>query len=164
MHLSPEMASFALTLDECSNLTKAYEATRKTFSEHLSRRNGFDPNLLETAKNSLIFQLIDDLKSVSSTSAYSMSCLFKGVELDAVPKLFKKIENVKIEELKDLLGSLMQCLCLEIRIRIVWLSVIRQSPKSEAVVNEFSESFHRKLNVIGKLDECFCSLIDKISI
>ncbi len=85
MHLSPELASLELQLDECSNLTKAYEATRKTFADHLSRRNGFDPNLLETAKNSLIFQLIDDLKSVSSTSAYSMSCLFKGVDLEAVP-------------------------------------------------------------------------------
>jgi Zn-dependent M16 (insulinase) family peptidase len=161
MHLSPEMASFELTLDECSNLTKAYEATRKTFSEHLSRRNGFDPNLSETAKNSHIFQLIDDLKSVFSTSAYSMSCLFKGVELNAVPKLFKKIENVKIEELKDLLGSYIMPLFGDENSNCL---VVCHPAKSEAVVNEFSESFHRKLNVVGKLDECFCSLIDKISI
>ena len=85
MHLSPEVASLELNLDECSNVTKAYEATRKTFMDHLNKKNGFDPNLLETAKNSLIFMLIDDLKSVSSISAYSMSCLFKGVTLNAVP-------------------------------------------------------------------------------
>lgn len=84
MHLSPELASLELQLDECSNVTKAYEATRKTFTEHLTKKNSFDPNLLETAKNSLIFMLIDDLKSVSSMSAYSMSCLFKGVELNSV--------------------------------------------------------------------------------
>ena len=53
-------------------------------------------------------------------------------KIDCIYKIliFYKILNLKkIEELKDLLGSLMQCLCLEMRIRIVWLSVIRQSPK-----------------------------------
>ena len=83
--MSPELASLELQLDECSNLSKAYQATRKLFSGHLTKKNGFDPNLLETAKNSLVFQLIDDLKSVSSLSAYSMSCLFKGVGLNDVP-------------------------------------------------------------------------------
>lgn len=44
----------------------------------------FDENLFESAKNSLIFLLIDDLKSVSSLASYSLSCLFKNVEFDAV--------------------------------------------------------------------------------
>jgi hypothetical protein len=52
--------------------------------DHLSKRNEFDENLLESAKNSLIFLLIDDLKSVSNYSAYSMSCIFKGVKIDAI--------------------------------------------------------------------------------
>ena len=50
----------------------------------MNDKDEFDDNLLETAKNSLIFLLIDDLKSMSSISAFSMSCLFKGVEINAV--------------------------------------------------------------------------------
>jgi hypothetical protein len=52
---------------------------------HLNDNDEFDENLLETAKNSLIFLLIDDLKSMSGISGYSLSCFFKGVEINAVP-------------------------------------------------------------------------------
>jgi Zn-dependent M16 (insulinase) family peptidase len=105
MYLNPEKALINLSLDECSNVTKAYESTRKILvikhvhlfferkfynkgfnlkKDHLSNRTEFDENLLESAKNSLIFLLIDDLKSVSNYSAYSMSCIFKGVKIDAI--------------------------------------------------------------------------------
>lgn len=42
----------------------------------------FDENLFESAKNSLIFLLIDDLISISNYTSYSMLCHFKGIELN----------------------------------------------------------------------------------
>lgn len=44
----------------------------------------FDENLYESAKNSLIFLLIDDLISVSNYASYSMSCHFKGIEINEI--------------------------------------------------------------------------------
>jgi hypothetical protein len=46
--------------------------------------DGFDEQLLETAKNSLIFLLIDSLKSVTSLSQYSMACHFKDIDVDSI--------------------------------------------------------------------------------
>lgn len=83
IHVSPEKGLIDLGLEKCANLTKAYEATRSLFTEHLDEEE-FDENLFESAKNSLIFLLIDDLKSVSNFSSYSLSTFFKQVEIDAV--------------------------------------------------------------------------------
>ena len=83
IHVSPEKGLIDLGLEKCANLTKAYEATRKLFSEHLDE-DQFDENLFESAKNSLIFLLIDDLKSVSNFSSYSLSTFFKQVDIHAV--------------------------------------------------------------------------------
>lgn len=83
IHVNPEKGLIDLGLEKCANLTKAYEATRKLFSEHLDDEE-FDENLFESAKNSLIFLLIDDLKSVSNFSSYSLTTFFKQVDIDAV--------------------------------------------------------------------------------
>jgi predicted Zn-dependent peptidase len=117
-------------------LTKAYEATRKVFSDHLNRKSGFDAQLLETAKNSLVFLLIDDLKSVSSMSAYSMSCLFKGVGLGAVPELFERIQRVEMGELKRLLKAyIMPMFCDENANCLV----VCHPAKSDGITKEFSQ-------------------------
>jgi len=76
-------------------------------------------------------------------------------------RLFKRIEGVKIGELKELLGAYIMPLFGDENSNCL---VVCPPAKSEAVVNEFSQSFDRKLNMIGKLDECFCSLIDKIAL
>jgi hypothetical protein len=51
----------------------------------LANKSAFDPELLESAKNSLIFLLINDLKSTSDYSAYSMNGIFKGINLSHTP-------------------------------------------------------------------------------
>lgn len=84
IHVSPEKGMLELSLDKCANLTKAYESTKKLFTEHLTQKDEFDENLFESAKNSLIFLLIDDLKSVSNFSSYSLSTFFKNTDLNAV--------------------------------------------------------------------------------
>jgi hypothetical protein len=50
--------------------------------------DNYDEQLLESAKNSLIFMLIDDIKSVSNYSSYSLSCLFKNTDINSVTLVF----------------------------------------------------------------------------
>ncbi|CAF0960511.1 unnamed protein product [Brachionus calyciflorus] len=151
MHISPEKALLELSLDKCANLTKAYESTRKLFTEHLNKKNAFDENLFESAKNSLIFLLIDDVKSVSSFSSYSLSCFFKKVELNAVQELIKKIEKVDIDEMKPLLKKYLMPLFDD---NYSNCFIICHPAKSESISNDFSEKFDRKLNLITKADDC----------
>jgi hypothetical protein len=44
----------------------------------------FDEELFETAKNSLVYLLIDSLKSVSSLAEHSMLKFFKGTDKDSL--------------------------------------------------------------------------------
>lgn len=153
--INPETAKFKLSLNECSNLQKAYDATRTLFSEHLNNKSMFDGNLLESAKNSLIFLLIDDLKSVSNMSAFSMSCLFKKQNLSAIAELIKKIEKIEIKELRKLLKSYIMPLFDDETSNCL---IVCNPSKSKAIIEEFNEKFDRKLNVIGKVDECLCAV------
>ncbi len=53
--------------------------------EYVEDPETYDDQMLESAKNSLIFLLIDDIKSVSNYASYSLGCIFNQKDLNSVP-------------------------------------------------------------------------------
>jgi Zn-dependent M16 (insulinase) family peptidase len=136
--INPEKAIIELGLDECSNLVKAYEAMHETFGEHIRNKSEFEADLLESAKNSLIFLLINDLKSMSDYSGYSMNTLFKGHDLNHTPDLIKKVEKVDIKELRRLLKTYIMPMFNEDSANCL---IVCNPSKSESIITEFSKKY-----------------------
>lgn len=65
-----------------------------------------------------------------------MSCLFKGVELNAVAELFERIRKVEISELKKLLKAYIMPLFCDENANCL---IVCHPAKSDAITNDFSQ-------------------------
>ena len=67
---------------------------------HTEGEEPWDPLQVESAKSSLIFELIEKEKSVGEVVQESLLSFFKGVDREYTRKFLEMVNNVTIEDLK----------------------------------------------------------------
>lgn len=87
-----------LVFSRATNVFGAYKES-KELVEHQLKTKKWDKTLLESAKSSLIFEIIEEEKNIGNVVSLSLSSYFQGVDYKFNRKLLGLIEKVTIDNL-----------------------------------------------------------------
>eukprot|EP00092_Neocalanus_flemingeri_P035801 GFUD01038981.1.p1 GENE.GFUD01038981.1~~GFUD01038981.1.p1 ORF type:complete len:1002 (+),score=290.69 GFUD01038981.1:52-3057(+) len=99
MWSSTDTGQLFLTLYRSTNLVKAYEEAKKVVMSHVDGRESWDLTLFESAKSSLIFNLIQKHENIGNVVTESLLNSLRGVDRDHDKKFLEKVDQVNIEDL-----------------------------------------------------------------
>ncbi|CAD7087874.1 unnamed protein product [Hermetia illucens] len=101
----PNEGLLCLTLYRATNVVAAFKEAKNTIEAQLAAGAKWDSNLLESARSSLIFEIIEREKSVGNLIVQGLLTTFKNVPADYNQLLVKKVNAVDTEQL-DKVGKL----------------------------------------------------------
>lgn len=87
------------TLYRASNVTAAFQEMKSTIQNHVNKITNWDKSLLESAKSSLIFEIIERERCIGNLVRQSLLSSFKNVNADYNKILVKKVNEVTLEDL-----------------------------------------------------------------
>jgi len=99
MFPSTNKGQLFLTLFKATHPVKAFEEAKRIVMSHVEGKEGWDMTLLESAKSSLIFELIDKEKSLGEVAQESLLSSFKGVDREHNRKFLEMVDQVTVEDL-----------------------------------------------------------------
>lgn len=79
MVAKPHEGLLYLVFYRATNVVGAYKETKDIVTEQLKNKN-WDSNLLESAKSSLIFEIIEEEKTIGNVVSRSLTSYFQGVD------------------------------------------------------------------------------------
>ncbi|XP_014204980.1 uncharacterized protein C05D11.1 [Copidosoma floridanum] len=100
----PNEGLLYLQFYRATNPVDSYKET-KAIIENMLSTNSWDQLLFESAKSSLIYQIVQEEKSVGDMVAKAIASHFKKVPIDYTARLVKKISAVKIKDLERVLPT-----------------------------------------------------------
>jgi len=95
----PNEGLLYLSLYRATNVVGAYKETKSIVEAQLQENATWDDTLLESARSSLIFEIIEREKSVGDVVVQALLFTFKNTSVDYNRTLVQKINAVKKEEL-----------------------------------------------------------------
>ena len=98
--VSTNKGQIYFTLYKATHPHKAFEEGKRIIMSHTGGEEPWDPLQVESAKSSLIFELIEKEKSVGEVVQESLLSFFKGVDRDYTRKFLEMVNNVTIDDLK----------------------------------------------------------------
>lgn len=87
-----------LIFAKATNVLSAYQEAKEIVNKHVSTKE-WDSTLLESAKSSLIFDIIEEEKTIGSVVGLSLRSYFDGVDYSYNRKLLEALEYVTTEDL-----------------------------------------------------------------
>ncbi|XP_037047629.1 uncharacterized protein C05D11.1-like [Bradysia coprophila] len=100
LSLMPHEGLLYLALYRATNVTAAFKETKAIIEALLQPDGVWDPTQLESAKSSLIFEVIEREKSVGDLVVQSLLSTFKMVPKDYNRLMVKKINAVTVDDLR----------------------------------------------------------------
>jgi len=88
-----------MSLYKATHPLKAFEEAKRIVMSHVKNKDSWDETLFESAKSSLIFELIEREKSISEAVQESIISSFKGVDRKYNRQFLELIDKVNREEL-----------------------------------------------------------------
>jgi Zn-dependent M16 (insulinase) family peptidase len=83
---------------------KALEASRKIVHDHMTGTVEFDPLMLEGAISSIVVAFANEQQTLASAASASfIQAVMRGLPNDYMETLLKKVREIKVEEIKDVL-------------------------------------------------------------
>lgn len=87
-----------LVFSRATNVFGAYKESKELVEQQLKSKK-WDNTLLESAKSSLIFEIIEEEKNIGNVVSLSLSSYFQGVDYKFNRRLLGLIENVTVDDL-----------------------------------------------------------------
>lgn len=87
-----------LVFGRSTNVVGAYNESKEIVTKQLSSVE-WDERQLEAARSSLIFEIIDEEKTIGDVVMLSMSSYFQGVEYKYNRSLISRIKNITVDDL-----------------------------------------------------------------
>lgn len=78
-----------------TNIVGAYKETKEIISKHLEQKE-WDETLLESARSSLIFEIIDEEKTIGSVVTLSVTSYFQNVDYEYNRYEFLNVIKIQI--------------------------------------------------------------------
>ncbi|XP_013400143.1 uncharacterized protein C05D11.1 [Lingula anatina] len=149
MSIKQETGQLYFILSRAAQLSNAYKQAKIIVEEFLTGQTEFTEVDLETAKSSLIFEIIEEETSVSDTAFQSILSYYRGVEVDYNRQLLQDIAKVSIKDLQRVSKQYFSQLFDQTKSRC---AVCCDSAKVEELQKEFKE-LDRDLAVLPSLEE-----------
>jgi len=99
MFPSTNKGQLFLSLYKATHPVKAYEEAKRIVMSHVDGKESWDTTLFESAKSSLIFELIEKEKSLGEVVQESLLSSFKGVDREYNRKFLEMVDEVSMEDL-----------------------------------------------------------------
>jgi Zn-dependent M16 (insulinase) family peptidase len=87
-------------LFKSTHVLAAYKEAQNIVEKHINGEEKWDEALLESSRSSLIFELIERVRSVSGVVVESMLNYFRGVDKDYSQNFLKQVAAVTVEDLQ----------------------------------------------------------------
>nr|KAG5705771.1 hypothetical protein BaRGS_027430 [Batillaria attramentaria] len=101
IYVRPDLGLLYLLLAKSAHVADAYRVGQKIVQEYLSGENEFSEVELESARSSLIFEIIEEEKTIWDTAQESVLCYLRGVEHEYNKEMVKKVPKVTVEDMKS---------------------------------------------------------------
>ncbi|XP_060071887.1 uncharacterized protein C05D11.1-like isoform X2 [Ylistrum balloti] len=98
--IDAEKGLLKFLLARSTNITEAYKEGRNIVMGYVNGETPFSTVELESARSSLIFEIIEEEKTLSSVSQLSMLSYFRGISLSYNKELLAKVAMVTVADLK----------------------------------------------------------------
>lgn len=149
----PNESKLFLYFYRASNVIAAYKEARNVIEGRLGENVIWDTTLFESAKSSLIFEIVHREKCIGDVVGQSLLSYFKGVGHDYNRKLIKQISDVKEADMEKI-GSKYVAPLLDMS--LVKTAVVCHTSKVEEIANGLKQlGLH--LNSFSTLDQSFLS-------
>ncbi|XP_076436922.1 uncharacterized protein C05D11.1-like [Babylonia areolata] len=100
INIRPDLGLLYLMLTKSAQVVEAYQVGSKIVQEYLSGETEFSEVELESARSSLIFEIIEEDKTVWDAAEGSVLSYFRGVGPDYNRHMVKQVSQVTISDLK----------------------------------------------------------------
>jgi len=97
--VSTNKGQIYFTLFKATHPAKAYEEGKRIIMSHVEGTEPWDPLQVESAKSSLIFELIEKEKSIGDVVQESLLSFFKGIDRDYSRKFLELVNSVTLDDL-----------------------------------------------------------------
>jgi len=151
MRVYPENGLLYLLLIKSTHLVKAYKKTQEIVDGYLSGAVAFGADELESAISSVIFEIIEREKSVSSAASQSLMSQFRDVAPDYNRSLLSKISQVSLADLIRVGQKYVAPLFDPSRSSV---AICCHPSKVDEIKEEFN-SINKSLSVVKSLEEEF---------
>ncbi|XP_045129577.1 uncharacterized protein C05D11.1-like [Portunus trituberculatus] len=100
LYLNPAQGLLILKLLRAAQLTRAYEEALNIINSHINGTTSWETTLLESARSSLIFEVIEREAVVSDVAQQSLLSYFRKVPQTYTRELIDRISKVTLEDVK----------------------------------------------------------------
>lgn len=149
------IATIFLMLYRCTQVVEAYKKSISVLENYLNGQLQWDASLLESARSSLMFELISSLETAKSLSITSLTLHLDKLDSNYNKTLIKRVSEVTVEDLKRV-GALYIPALFDVKKSC--LSITCNPSKIEEIKADFKE-LSRNLTVTS-LDSSFMDKFD----
>jgi Zn-dependent M16 (insulinase) family peptidase len=132
----PNEGLLMFTLYKATNIYEAFRDAKAIVEDQLRSDANFDATLMESARSSLIFEIIEREKTVGHLEQQALLNSFKGVSKDYNKGLVDQIANVSVEDLRRI-GS--KYIASIFKPRVSKTVVVCHPEKVESITAQFKE-------------------------
>ncbi|KAJ8679467.1 hypothetical protein QAD02_015254 [Eretmocerus hayati] len=148
----PNEGMIYLIFFKSTNVVAAYKEMKNIIDTHLSEDN-WDPLLTESAKSSLIYEIVQGEKSIGDKISKSFLGLFQKVPQTYISKMVKDIQAVTEKEIKQVASTYLKPLFDP---SICKTAIVCHPLKSSEIIKAFKEC-GQDLELYNSVEESFLS-------
>jgi Zn-dependent M16 (insulinase) family peptidase len=136
----PNEGLIVFTLYKATNMHEAFKDAKQIVETQVAEGSEFDVTLLESAKSSLIFEIIEREKTVGDLVQQAMLNSFKGVQKDYNKNLVDQIATITIDDLRRVGEKYLKSMFTPGSAK---LAIVCHPEKVDAVKGQFEEFGHK---------------------
>jgi len=156
IYVSYDTGLIYFVLSKSTHLIKAYKEALNIIDSHLNGITKWDTELLESARSSLMFELIEQIKTVSDVVSCSIQSYCRNSGMDFTKELKELLEKVSKVTTTEMERVGMQYLKPLFSPEVSRCTVTCNPSKVKDITEEFKK-LSRELTVVPSLDENFMS-------
>lgn len=122
-----------LAFSRATNVFGAYKEAKELVEQQLKRKT-WDKTLLESAKSSLIFEIIEEEKNIGNVVSLSLASYFQGVDYKFNRKLLSLVEKITDDDLNRVGEKYMSALFDPLKAKA---AIVTDSAKAEEIAGDF---------------------------
>nr|XP_042906689.1 uncharacterized protein C05D11.1 isoform X2 [Parasteatoda tepidariorum] len=149
MYLDPDSGLIFFNLTRATHIVKGYTETLKAVESHLNGECKWDKEFLESACSSMIFEIIERVKTVSDVAEESLRAYYNNVDMNFIQELLEKVPKVTFQDMERVGVKYMKPLFQDATSRC---SIVCHPSKVEEITQGFA-AFSRNLRILPSLDD-----------